>query len=504
MTPKSTTSPLLADPPPSWRARLRSSKVGRVIPNVPSQTSVRSERGGLRISLPTFRSRFLVQPNAPFCFRRFLPFGLSLGVALALSAGCTTASFKAEDKAIARFYFGDHGQYPGWTHVPPSTIYSSERGYGFEPGANVETYGAPLLPGESHPATAGGVVSNAPFYFSVALPEGNYRVTVTLSLLMGHPMTIKAELRRLMLENVRTSGGLTSTHSFIVNLRRPQIAGTDRQVRLKNREKAEEAWAWDEKLTLEFNGKQPCVAAIEIARADEVPTFFLLGDSTVADQPREPFASWGQMLPRFFKPSIVIANHSESGESVSSAIAELRLEKVLSVARPGDWVAVQFGHNDMKSQDVPTYKANLQKMTAALREKGLSTILVTPMNRRRFDAEGRALNSHGDYPESVREVAREENLPLVDLHAMSLSFHDALGAEKSLLAFKTGDGTHHNAYGAYQLAKCVVESLRQQRLRVARHLIDDLPAFDPAQPDAPETFSLPPSPTASGAKPDGS
>src|SRR5207253_2827410 len=155
--------------------------------------------------------------------------------------------------------------------------------------------------------------SNQPFYFSVTLPEGNYDVTVTLGDAQEETTTtVMAELRRLMLERVQTARGKFVTRRFTVNVRTPQIAG-DGEVKLKDREKTNEWWAWDEKLTLEFNNSHPSVCAIEIARV-EAPTIYLLGDSTVCDQPSEPYNSWGQMLTRFFKPGIAIANNAESGE----------------------------------------------------------------------------------------------------------------------------------------------------------------------------------------------
>src|SRR5204862_3580199 len=142
---------------------------------------------------------------------------------------------------------------------------------------------------------------------------------------------------------------------------------------LKDREKASEAWAWDEKLTLEFNNARPAVCAIEIARTDDVPTIYLLGDSTVCDQPLEPYNSWGQMLPRFFKPGVAIANHAESGESLKSFTGAHRLDKILSTIKPGDYLFIQFGHNDQKDKTpgagaFTTYKDALKHYIAEARK----------------------------------------------------------------------------------------------------------------------------------------
>src|SRR5438093_11454855 len=112
-----------------------------------------------------------------------------------------------------------------------------------------------------------------------------------------------------MLQNIHTEPGQSETRSFIVNLRQPAIS-TGGQVKLKPREQTTEFVDWDDKLTLELNGKHPSVSKIQIIKVD-VPTVYILGDSTVCDQPSEPYASWGQMLPRFFKPEIAVANHAE-------------------------------------------------------------------------------------------------------------------------------------------------------------------------------------------------
>ena len=104
------------------------------------------------------------------------------------------------------------------------------------------------------------------------------------------------------------------------------------------------------------------------------------------------------------------------------------------------------------------------------------------------------------YPQTVRDIAREEGTALIDLHAMSRTFYRALG-ERLKSAFQ--DGTHHNAYGSYELAKCVALGIRQNQLPLAKFLVDDSATFDPAQPDPVEKFDLPASPRSSLAKPDG-
>jgi lysophospholipase L1-like esterase len=412
------------------------------------------------------------------------------------------AAAVTQPKTSFKFDFGPGLVAPGYLQVLAPTIYSSERGYGFEPGATITCVDR----GGKDPLRSHFCTSDTPFYFSVALPEGNYKVTVTFGDRNGETVTtVKAELRRLMVERVHTARGKFETRTFVVNIRTPQISGGG-EVRLKDREKTTEMWAWDEKLTLEFNDAHPAVDAIEIARADGVPTIYLLGDSTVCDQPREPFNSWGQMLPRFFKPDVAIANHAESGESLRSSLAARRLDKVLTTMKPGDYLIIQYGHNDEKERGegvgaFTTYKADLKQFVDQARKRGAVPVLVTPMHRRTFGQDGTIINSHGDYPEAVRQVASEENVPLIDLHAMSKLFYEALGPEKSSVAFKSGDATHHNNYGSYELAKCIIEGMRATKLGLVKYLMKDVPRFDPAHPDPPDGFTLPSSPLSTEVTP---
>lgn len=357
---------------------------------------------------------------------------------------------------------------------------------------------------------------NRPFFFSVAVPEGNWRVTVTFGdEHAASANTVKAESRRLMLENVATRSGEFVTRSLIVNVRTPRLVPPEKNapggtaVLLNDREAG--SLSWDDKLTLEFGGAVPRVRRVRIEPA-EVPTVFLLGDSTVTDQRWEPGASWGQMLPRFFQPTVAIANHAESGETLKSFVTGLRLAKVLSQLRAGDWVLIQFGHNDQKkqwpqtySEARTTYRAWLRAFIAEVRLRGATPVLVTSPHRRTFDAQGRVTNTHGDYPQAVRDTAAEEKVALIDLERMSVSLYEALGPARSVALF-SGDRpeiTHHNNYGAYELALCVAQGLREARGPLATSLTADFAGFDPARPDDPSAFAVPASPQWSSVTPRG-
>jgi lysophospholipase L1-like esterase len=429
----------------------------------------------------------------------------SIVACLSLAAAAVHAGpAEGETRTSYKLSFGPGGDEPGYTRVLADTVYEKERGYGFEPGSKVK---------EVERAAAGGpyggfVTGEQPFYFSLAVPEGNYKVTVALGDPAGESdTTVKAELRRLMLEEVKTVAGKVESLSFVVNVRTPNYPGG--KVHLKApRETTAEAWAWDERITLEFNGSRPCLCALTVEKVD-VSTVYILGDSTVCDQSAEPYASWGQMLPRFLKPDVAVANHAESGETLHSSAGAKRLDKVLSQMKSGDYLLIQYGHNDMKDKtpDAPqSYKAALRQWVQKVRQKGGTPVLITPMNRHRFDG-NTVTNSLKEYPDMVREAAKEEGVTLIDLNAMSKTLYEALGSEPSIQLFehagdsKKFDATHHSPYGAYELAKCVIEGIRQSRLDLASHIADGVPVFDPAKPDTAADFKVPPSPVFTKQRP---
>ena len=396
------------------------------------------------------------------------------------------------------FSFGASPAEPGFTAISADTPFTPERGHGFEnssPSSSLLSF------------AADSVSSEKPFLFSVTLPEGNYRIVVTTPAAYTAPLTIKSESRRLMIE----SSGATR-HEFIVNTRNAKVAppplnapGND-HVELNNRENSPTnglSYHWDDKLTLEFNGPRPAISTLIITPAPEVPTIFLAGDSTVTDQPREPGASWGQMLPRWLKPTIAVANHAESGETMKSFLTALRLDKLLSTLKHGDYLLLQFGHNDSKAswpqtyaEAGTTYNAYLKVFIAEARRRGAIPILVSPVQRRQFGPDGKIRNSHGAYPAAVAQVAKEENTPLIDLAAISSSFYEALGPDKSALAFSAGgrDVTHHNNYGAYQLSRAIISALQTAVPSLNQHILVDFPGFDPSHPEDPANFTLAPSP----------
>lgn len=433
-------------------------------------------------------------------------------------ASCVNNAHNATQRADTRtfkFDFGEGNVAEGYQQVLPSTLYTKARGYGIASHAPVESVvrsGKDVLKNDF-------ITSKSPFYFVVDLPEGNYEVTVLLGDSEGESVTtVKAESRRLMLENITTPMGKVESHTFMVSVRTPKI-DREESIRLKPREI--NYLNWDDKLTIEFNDERPCVAAIEITPVEDVITVYLAGNSTVVDQEYEPWAAWGQMIPRFFGPGVVIANYAESGESLKSFIGERRLKKILSTIKEGDYLFIEFAHNDQKPgssyvEPFTSYKEHLKIFIHEARKRGAHPVLVTSMHRRQFDESGTVINTLGDYPAAMRETAQEENVPCIDLNAMSKVLYEFWGPEQSKKAFvhypagtfpgqadALKDDTHFSNYGAYEIARCIVTGILSNKLELAQYLKEDIVPFDPENPNPMDGWQLPPSPDVTVVKPDG-
>ena len=362
--------------------------------------------------------------------------------------------------------------------------------------------------------------STQPFGFSVAVPDGNYLVTVTLGNKKKAGQTVvRAESRRHFIDMVTTKKGKYQTVSFVVNKHNPVIEGQTR-VKLKPREVTYKNW--DDSLNLSFCGPAPAVQRIRIEPAQNVTTVFLCGNSTVVDQEEEPWASWGQMITRWFSPQVAIANFAESGLSCTSFLAQLRLDKILTQLKKGDYVIVEFGHNDEKEKKAGdgawySYSRNLKIFADRVREAGGEIIFCTPTARRFFNDDHKTIrNTHGDYPEAMKTVARRENIPVIDLTRMSTQFYETLGEEgskKSLVHYPANtfpgqdkalaDNTHFNPFGAWEIAKMIVMGLKQINSPLVYSLQADWQDFDPSHPDDPDAFVWHMSSGSNITKPDG-
>ena len=216
-----------------------------------------------------------------------------------------------------------------------------------------------------------------------------------------------------------------------------------------------------------------------------------------------------------------MANYAESGEAANTFVSAGRLKKLLTKIKPGDYVFVEFGHNDQKQKgpnDGPwlSYTTNMRRYVTETRAHGGIPVFVTSMNRRNFDSDGKVVNTLGEYPDAVRKLASDEKVALIDLNAMSKVLYEAWGPEESVKAFvhypantfpnqpkALADNTHFNSYGGYELAKCILEGIKKALPELAAHIRPDFTGFDPAHPDPVATFSMPMSPFVEVEKPDG-
>ncbi|MFF2326128.1 MULTISPECIES: rhamnogalacturonan acetylesterase [unclassified Streptomyces] len=230
---------------------------------------------------------------------------------------------------------------------------------------------------------------------------------------------------------------------------------------------------------------------------DRLRTVHIAGDSTAAQKYADaaPETGWGMALPFFLGHGLHVANHAMNGRSSKSFIDEGLLAALLVAVRPGDLLLIQFGHNDEKTTDpargtdpFTTYQEYLRQYVTAARDHGARPVLLTPVERRRFATDGTATPSHGDYPAAMRELAAEEDVPLLDLQALTLARWQQLGPDGTQALFNwlepgqspnypdgQQDNTHFQPRGAVEVARITARALLDARVLAPRDLrrLDD-------------------------------
>ncbi|GAB2975803.1 rhamnogalacturonan acetylesterase [Saccharothrix stipae] len=306
-------------------------------------------------------------------------------------------------------------------------------------------------PAQAAPA---GCTGTGPITCRYDVAPGHYDVTVRLGATTRSANTgITAEARRRVLGAVDTGAGQLTERVITVNVRQPEGQPTG------------QGGTGTPGLTLVFDGRAPAVEAVAL-RQVRPPALFLVGDSTVCDQPVAPYAGWGQALPRLLREGLSVANYGDSGESSGSVLSNAALfPAVRSQTRAGDTVMIQVGHND-KRTTATTFRANLTRMVRDVRAAGGAPVLVTPPVRRLLDSNGRLtgtarhVNELGvNLPNEMKTVARTEGAPLIDLTASSAALVEQLGASASERLFLTrekGDNTHFSDYGAAAMSNLVL------------------------------------------------
>ncbi|MFD9318268.1 rhamnogalacturonan acetylesterase [Streptomyces sp. NPDC060053] len=294
------------------------------------------------------------------------------------------------------------------------------------------------------------------------VPPGTYNVEVVLGGDAESSTGISGETRRALLPETGAPAGERVVRSFTVDVRTPEGEPTGA--------------AGTAGLDLAVGGSRPALADIRVTPARHARQVFLVGDSTVCDQPADPYTGWGQQLPQYLRRGVSVANYADSGESTVTYLGNpLLWATVQPLIRPGDLVLVQLAHND-KTTDEATYRANLETLVAGVREKGGQPVLVTPIVRRWFNADGTLNNGTAllvnglgvDHPAVIRSVAATQEVPLIDLTARTKALVESLGVEGSKALYlynEKRDNTHTSVHGATVYAGLVRDEL------VAQHLV---------------------------------
>jgi lysophospholipase L1-like esterase len=296
---------------------------------------------------------------------------------------------------------------------------------------------------------------------------GNYLVTVELGGAAASQTQVWAESTRGLLAPVTTTAGQKATYAFAVNVRgmegQPNHAGGP---------------GGYPGLDLFFTGPTatpPLVAGIGYALATTATqpiTVFIASDSTTCDQTGGAFGGWGQMLPEFFDAPVEIANYANSGASSGSFMGSADLwGGITSHWKAGDYVIIQFGHND-KTQTDAQVQANLDKYVAAAKAANVTAILVSPPARVQFGngtTDGSQTSLHAA---SAAGAAKDEGVSYIDLTSLSTAWYNTLGSQAAALKYHANDSdaTHTNLVGAAKLASLVANNIKLQNLPLAKYL----------------------------------
>ncbi len=229
-----------------------------------------------------------------------------------------------------------------------------------------------------------------------------------------------------------------------------------------------------------------------IALGKEPLTIYLAGDSTMAEKlpEKRPETGWGECLQKFFQADKVkVENHAKNGRSTRTFLEEKLWQAIIEKLKEGDYVFIQFGHNDESKEKADRYtspedyRKNLVRFINEVREKKAMPVLLTPVMRRRFDKSGNFQDTHGEYPDIVRVVVTEYKVPLIDMHRKSEQIIKQYGAEESrklFLQLKPNenanypkgieDNTHFSPPGAQIMAGLAIEAIREQKIELAKYL----------------------------------
>ncbi|MGZ3951330.1 MAG: rhamnogalacturonan acetylesterase [Flavisolibacter sp.] len=221
---------------------------------------------------------------------------------------------------------------------------------------------------------------------------------------------------------------------------------------------------------------------------------YLVGDSTMCEyeSKRAPLTGWGMPFRYFFDSTVAIDNRAKGGRSTRTFLSEGRWQPIADSLQEGDYVLVQFGHNDEAKDEkykdrytpVPDYKTNLIKFITETRNKKAIPVIITPVSRMRFNKDGKQEETHTEYTAACYEIATKYNVPLIDLDKKSRDLYNQLGPQATKLLFMQlepgenpsypqgqKDNTHFNEYGARRIAELVLQGIRENKLELAERIV---------------------------------
>jgi len=337
-------------------------------------------------------------------------------------------------------------------YIPYTTVYDAEVGYGF---STVED--------ESGKKWSG---------FNVDLPNGDYYLTMSVGNSDGNTEDLE-----VMIENAVRLTNTAKKGSFM--------------------QQSLTVALYDGQLNFMVTGSVENIKTLKLIKLahkveGEKPTVYIAGDSTVAsyNASSKPQAGWGQMISNYFTDEVVFVNNAIGGRSSKSFVKEGRLDSILTNIKPGDYLLIQFGHNDASvgnetryAAPYTTYKKYLKMFVDGARANGATPVLITPVGRRSYDSEGKFKSDFPDYVAAMKQVAQEENVKLIDLTQMSIDYFNSIGVEATkdvflwaepgeYSAFPDGvqDNTHFQEYGAEQIAGLVVKGIKELNLPIAKYI----------------------------------
>lgn len=315
--------------------------------------------------------------------------------------------------------------------------------------------------------------------FNIA--NGNYKADLSITAKEDTIYTVYSQNRRFMAKDVKINAGETQTITRVINacdyIRRDasyKVEGVEIEI------------ACDSELSVEMSVSQV-----------DVPTLYIIGDSTVTDQPCEyPYApertycGWGQVFPMLLDNGIAVSNHSESGATTAEAI-DIHFRAIKDKIKPGDYLMIEFGHNDQKQPELAAfdgYAGNLRKFVEYAKLRGAAPILNSSINRIIFDENGKILDLLGDYRNAVCSVAKEYNVPFIDMLEATTDFFEPLGLYTAKKYFRYDgeeqDYTHTNDLGGEIVAKLCANLVKKADIAgLSEHILTDRINIEKIEPD---------------------